>query len=68
VSGTVVSAKPDSFRLDYGDGVITVEMDDFDFYAEGYGLLPNDQVIVTPMGARKPHSGGVRVAPDQNGR
>ncbi len=46
VSGTVVSALPDSFRLDYGDGVITVEMDDFDFYAEGKALLANDEVVV----------------------
>lgn len=46
VSGTVASAGPDAFRLDYGKGVITVEMDDFDFYAEGHRLIENDQVIV----------------------
>lgn len=46
VSGTVVSAGPDSFRLDHGSGVITVEMDDFDFYPEGRNLIDNDQVVV----------------------
>lgn len=46
VSGTIASASPSSFRLDYGSGVITVEMDDFDFYPDGYGLLANDEVVV----------------------
>lgn len=46
VSGTIVSTTPHSFRLDYGKGVITVEMDDFDFYAEGRALMENDQVVV----------------------
>lgn len=46
VSGTVVKADPDSFRLDYGEGVITVEMDDFDFYSEGKNLMENDEVVV----------------------
>ncbi len=47
VSGTVTSTRPDSFRLDYGDGIITVEVDDFDDdYNEAYALLPNDQVTV----------------------
>lgn len=47
LSGTIVEAKPDSFRLDHGSGVITVEMDDFDFYPEGYKLLENDKVVVS---------------------
>lgn len=46
ISGTVTSTTPDSFRLDYGSGIITVEMDDFDFYPDGRGLMENDQVIV----------------------
>lgn len=46
VSGTVVSSTPDSFRLDHGSGVITVEMDDFDSYADGYAIFDNDEVVV----------------------
>ncbi len=47
LSGTIVAANADSFRLDHGSGVITVEMDDFDFYPEGYKLLENDKVVVS---------------------
>lgn len=47
VSGTVIQATPDGFKLDYGEGSIWVEMDDFDAYKEGYGILLNDDVIVT---------------------
>jgi uncharacterized protein YdeI (BOF family) len=46
ISGTVVHTEPDAFRLDYGDGVITVEMDDFDEYPEGHAMMLNDQVEV----------------------
>lgn len=46
LSGTVVSTTPDSFRLDYSDGIMTIEMDDFDFYHEGRNLMVNDQVVV----------------------
>lgn len=46
VSGTIVSTTPDAFRLDYAGGVITVEMDDFDFFKEGRALLENDKVVV----------------------
>ena len=46
ISGTVTSAGPDSFALDYGKGTITVEMDDWDWYAEGYKLLKGDKVRV----------------------
>lgn len=46
VSGTVVSTTPSAFRLDHGTGLITVEMDDFDFFGEGRGLMVNDQVVV----------------------
>lgn len=46
VSGQVVSTTDDSFRLDYGPGVITVEMDDWDWYHEGRKLLENDNVRV----------------------
>ncbi|MDX1635752.1 MAG: DUF5666 domain-containing protein [Marinobacter sp.] len=46
ISGTVTTADPDGFRLDYGSGLITVEMDDWDWYAEDYELLPGDKVTV----------------------
>ncbi len=46
VSGTVVSTTPHSFRLDHGDGIITVEMDDFDLDADGRALMANDEVVV----------------------
>jgi uncharacterized protein YdeI (BOF family) len=46
IAGTVVATTPSSFRLDYGSGVISVEMDDWDWYKEGRNLLQNDRVIV----------------------
>ncbi len=46
LSGTVEQARDDSFDLDYGEGVVLVEMDDFDFYPEGRSLLEDDQVMV----------------------
>lgn len=46
IAGTVVSPTFDTFMLDYGDGIITVEMDDFDSYSETFGLLDGDDVVV----------------------
>lgn len=46
ISGTVVNPKADRFTLDYGSGMITVEMDDWDAYGEAYGLMDGDQVKV----------------------
>lgn len=46
LSGTVVSAVDDSFSLDYGEGIVTVEMDDWDWYSEGYKILEGDEVTV----------------------
>lgn len=46
LSGEVTETGEDSFRVDYGDGVITVEMDDWDFYDEGDTLLAGDHVTV----------------------
>ena len=46
ISGTVAAPTADSFMLDYGDGVITVEMDDWDTYGDAYGLLDGDKVTV----------------------
>lgn len=46
ISGTVANPTADSFMLDYGDGVITVEMDDWDSYGDAYGLMDGDKVTV----------------------
>ena len=46
LSGTVVSTTPSSFTLDYGEGLVTVEMDDWDWYGDAYGILPDDNVTV----------------------
>jgi uncharacterized protein YdeI (BOF family) len=46
LSGTVVAPSADAFTLDYGEGVITVEMDDWDSYGDAYGLMDGDNVTV----------------------
>lgn len=46
ISGTVDVVHPDSFVLDYGDGMIKVEMDDGDRDADAYKLLKGDKVTV----------------------
>lgn len=46
ISGTVVDPTSNSFILDYGDGIITVEMDDWDNYSDAYGLMEGDRVTV----------------------
>jgi len=46
ISGEVETVSPDAFTLDYGDGMITVEMDDGDRDADGYKLLKGDRVTV----------------------
>lgn len=46
INGTVKSAGPDSFMLDYGEGLVTVEMDDWDWYPDGYKVLGGDNVTV----------------------
>jgi uncharacterized protein YdeI (BOF family) len=46
LSGTVTSSDADSFMLDYGDGLVLVEMDDWDWYGDAYGILPEDDVRV----------------------
>jgi uncharacterized protein YdeI (BOF family) len=46
INGTVVVPTADSFMLDYGDGTITVEMDDWDAWGDAYGLMDGDQVTV----------------------
>jgi len=47
ISGSVKDVATNSFNLDFGDGVIMVEMDDGDRDAKGYQLLPGDKVTVT---------------------
>lgn len=49
ISGMVKSVKADSFQLDFGGGLVTVEMDDGDRDADGYKLLPGDKVTVSGM-------------------
>lgn len=46
VSGEVVSAGANAFTLDYGEGLITVEMDDYDFDADAAPLGAGDDVTV----------------------
>ena len=46
LSGTVTSSDADSFMLDYGEGMVFVEMDDWDWYGDAYGILPEDEVTV----------------------
>ncbi|NBC47263.1 MAG: S1 RNA-binding domain-containing protein [Gammaproteobacteria bacterium] len=47
VSGTVETVSNDSFVLDYGEGMMTVEMDDGDRDADGYKLVSGDKVTVS---------------------
>ncbi len=49
LNGTVVTAGTDSFELDYGEGIVTVEMDDWDWYGDAHGILSGDQVTVYGM-------------------
>lgn len=46
LSGTVTSTTADTFTLDYGTGLVTVEMDDWDWFEEQGELLPGDSVTV----------------------
>jgi len=46
ISGTVTSAGPESFRMDYGDGIVTVEMEDWEEYGEEFVLTPGDRATV----------------------
>ena len=49
INGEVTSVTADAFELDYGDGQITVEMDDGDRDADGYKLMMGDEVRVSGM-------------------
>lgn len=46
LDGRVVTAHANGFELNYGDGSVTVELDDFDEAPEGSGIHENDQVVV----------------------
>lgn len=46
ISGTVVSPGDDEFTLDYGHGQISVEMDDWEWYADSIPVLAGDTVTV----------------------
>ena len=46
ISGTVDTVMPDRFVLDYGEGVVTVEMDDWDNDADAYKVIKGDEVTV----------------------
>lgn len=46
LSGTVTNATSDGFTLDYGDGVVAVEMDDYDAWPEAYLLADGQNVAV----------------------
>ena len=47
LSGTVESVSPDRFLLDYGDGMINVEMDSPGGSESGYKLVKGDKVSVS---------------------
>ena len=47
LEGRVAATAPKSFLLDYGDGTVTVQMDDWDWFQEGRHLMPGDRVAVT---------------------
>lgn len=46
ISGTVEAVTTDAFTLDYGEGVVTVEMDDWNADADAYKVVEGDTVTV----------------------
>jgi len=46
LSGTVVDPRSETFLLEYDDGMITVEMDDWDAFGEASKLIEGDKVTV----------------------
>jgi uncharacterized protein YdeI (BOF family) len=49
LSGTVESVTTDAFMLDYGEDLVTVEMDDWDMDADAYKVAVGDRVTVNGM-------------------
>ncbi len=46
IEGRVVETSEKAFELDYGKGLVTIEMDGWAWYSEVYELLPDDKVTV----------------------
>ncbi|WP_347330921.1 DUF5666 domain-containing protein [Marinimicrobium locisalis] len=46
LSGKVASYTPEAFELDYGEGTITVETDDWDSLGDGWAISEGDSVTV----------------------
>ena len=46
LSGTAVDVQGESFTLDYGEGIVTVEMDDWNWYDVDNKILEGDKVTV----------------------
>lgn len=46
LKGTVLEAGAERFKLDYGGGTITIEMDDRDWFLEGKNIAEGDEVVV----------------------
>lgn len=46
LTGTVISHTPKAFTLDYGQGTILVETDDWDSLGDGWSINENDNVTV----------------------
>lgn len=46
ITGDVISQVGDEFTLDYGEGLITVEMDDWDWHNEAAWINPGETVTV----------------------
>ncbi|HSM06917.1 MAG TPA: hypothetical protein VK858_19985 [Longimicrobiales bacterium] len=49
IDGSVEEVMADAFTLNYGEGIITVEMDDGDRDADAYQLMRGDKVTVTGL-------------------
>ncbi len=46
LNGTVVATSPRTFQLDYGTGLVTVEMDGWGWYSAASSVMEGDKVIV----------------------
>lgn len=46
LTGDIVAVYGDNFALDYGDGLVTVELDDWDYFDEADRLIVGDTVTV----------------------
>ena len=46
LNGIVVASSPEAFELDYGTGIITVEMDGWSWYSGMHAIMEGDRVTV----------------------